>query len=64
LSLSNHLYQYRSGFVLVSDFSQKSHAAAMNSIAGLEPEVESEAVDGRHGSLSGGFPRKPAGDQK
>ena len=36
----------------------------MNSVAGLEPEMESEAVDGRHGSLGGGFARKPAGDQK
>jgi hypothetical protein len=36
----------------------------MNCVAGFKPEMESEAVDGRHGSFSGRFARKPAGDQK
>src|SRR5471030_294680 len=36
----------------------------MNSVAGLKPEMESEAVYGGHGSFSGGFARKPASDQK
>ena len=36
----------------------------MHSVAGCEPEMESEAVDGRHRSFGGGLACEPAGNQK
>ena len=35
----------------------------MNPVAGLEPEVEAQAIDGRHSGFVGGLASKPAGDQ-
>jgi hypothetical protein len=62
--LPDHLRQDASGGITISYFSQKSHSTAVNSIAGLQPEVEAQAIDGSHGSLIGGLACKPAGDQK
>src|SRR6185369_7042837 len=61
--LLDHFDQHGSGCVTISNFSQKSHPPAVNSVASLHAEMEAQAIDGGHGSLVGSFACKPAGNQ-
>src|ERR1700730_18963925 len=61
--LSDHLHEDCSRVPCIFDFSQKSDAPAVNSIARLEPEMKAQPVDGSDSSLVGSFACKPARDQ-
>src|ERR1019366_1435525 len=48
----DHFNQHAAGIVAIGNLSQKSHTTAMDPIARLQPEVESEAIHGRHRRLT------------
>src|ERR1700733_10695933 len=62
--LPDHLYKNRPGILRISNFPQKSHALAVNSFPGLEPQMEAEPIDRGQAGRIGRFSRKPAGDEK
>src|SRR5665213_2758473 len=41
----------------------KKPPPAVNPVARLKPEIEAQAIDGRHSGFVGGLASKPAGDQ-
>jgi hypothetical protein len=59
----DHLHQRNPGGVTAFYFLQKSHPPPAHPVAGLKPEMEAQAINGRHSGFVGGLASKPAGDQ-